>query len=165
MMYAGQIQRRETGKLLTNGTGPLNFLAEAIPQFICIKCYHRANNCGKYADVFYMSMIDVMHGHIPSPLILFTCTALRHALVEWQKNKGVHTKASNLKLKEDRPDHSNYVNYKYDVGKNASCHAATGRKLLTLSGVADTYTSLMNTWNTLLECYQQTSAKCQSVRK
>jgi len=33
--------------------------------------------------------------------------------------------------------------------------AATSRKLLTSPGVADTYTFLMNTWNTLLESYQQ----------
>jgi len=30
-----------------------------------------------------------------------------------------------------------------------------GRKLLTSPGIADTYTFLMNTWNTLLESYQQ----------
>jgi len=43
-----------------------------------------------------------------------------------------------------------------------------GRKLLTLPGVADTYTFLMNTWNTLPESYQQTvykntlaTVKCQ----
>jgi hypothetical protein len=33
--------------------------------------------------------------------------------------------------------------------------AATGPKLLTSHGVADTYTFLMNTWNTLPESYQQ----------
>jgi len=33
--------------------------------------------------------------------------------------------------------------------------AATGPKLLTLPGVADTYTVLMSTWNTLPESYQQ----------
>jgi len=32
---------------------------------------------------------------------------------------------------------------------------ATGPKLLTLPGIADTYTFLMNTWNTLPESYQQ----------
>jgi len=100
-------------------------------------------------------MIDDKDGHIPLPLIMFTCTALRHALLEWQKNKGVHPKASKSKLKVDRPDRSNYFNYKNDGGKNASCCAATGRKLLTLPGVADTYAFLMNTWNTLLESYQQ----------
>jgi len=30
-----------------------------------------------------------------------------------------------------------------------------GRKLLTLAGIADMYTFLMNTWNTLPESYQQ----------
>jgi len=38
---------------------------------------------------------------------------------------------------------------------NASCCAATGRKMLTSPGVADTYTFLMNTWNTLPVSYPQ----------
>jgi len=100
-------------------------------------------------------MIDDKDGHIPSPLIMFTCTALRHALLEWQKNKGVHPKASKSKLKADRPDRSNYFNCKNHGGKIVSCCAVTCRKLLTLPGIADTYTFLMNTWNTLPESYQQ----------
>jgi len=100
-------------------------------------------------------MIDDKDGHIPSPLIMFTCTVLCHALLEWQKNKGVHPKASKSKQKADRPDRSNYFNYNPDGGKNPSQCAATGRKLLTSPGVADTYAFLMNTWNTLPESYQQ----------
>ena len=80
---------------------------------------------------------------------MFTCTAMRHALLEWQKNKDVHLKASKSKLKADRPDRSNDFYYKNDDGKNASCCAATGRKLLTSPGVGDTYSFFMNTWNTL----------------
>jgi hypothetical protein len=155
VVYAVEMERRESRKLLTNGQRPLYFLAEAIPRFIYIKFYHRANNRGKYADGFYNSMIDDKDGHIPSPLIMFTCTALPHALLEWQKNKGVHPKASKSKLKVDRPDRSNYFNCKNDGGKIVSCGAVTGRKLLTSPGVADTYTFLMNTWNTLPESYQQ----------
>jgi len=90
-------------------------------------------------------MIDDKDGHIPSPLIMFTCTALRHALLEWQKNKGVHLNASKSKLKADRPDCSNYCNCRSDGGKIASCCAVTGRKLLTSPGVVDTYSFLMNT--------------------
>ena len=86
---------------------------------------------------------------------MFTSTALRHALLEGQKNKGVHPKASKSKLKVDRPDCLNYFHYKNDGCKNASCCAATGRKLLTPAGIADMYTFLMNTWNTLPESYQQ----------
>jgi len=71
------------------------------------------------------------------------------------KNKGVHTKASKSKLKADRPDCWNYFNCKNDGGKIASCCAVTGRKLLTPPRVADKYTFLMNTWNTLPESYQQ----------
>jgi hypothetical protein len=155
VVYAAQIQRRESRKLLTNGQRPLHFLSEAIPRFIYIKLYHRATNRGKYADGFYNSMINDKDGHIPSPLIMFTCTALLHCLLEWQKNKGVHPIASKSWLKADRPDRLNYFNHKNDGGKNASCCAATGPKLLTSPGVADTYTFLMNTWNTLPESYQQ----------
>jgi len=86
---------------------------------------------------------------------MFTCTALRHALLQWQKNKGVHPKVSKLKLKADRPDRSNYFNHNNDGGKITSCCVVTGRKLLTSPGNADTYTFLMNTWNTLPESYQQ----------
>jgi hypothetical protein len=100
-------------------------------------------------------MINHKDRHIPSPLIMFTCTALHHALLKRQKNKGVHPKASQLKLKAGRPDRSNYFNHKNDGGKNASYSAATGPKLLTSPGVADAYTFLMNTWNTLPERYQQ----------
>jgi hypothetical protein len=74
-------------------------------------------------------MIDDKDGHIPSPLIMFTCTVLHHALLEWQKNKGVHPKASKSKLKADRPDRSNYFNCKNDGGKITSCCAVMGRKL------------------------------------
>ena len=110
VVYVVQIQPRESRKLLTNGQRPLHFLAEAIPGFIYIKFYHRANNRGKYADGLYNSLINDKDGHIPLPLIMVTCTALRHAVVEWQKNKGVHPKASKSMLKADRPDHSNYFN-------------------------------------------------------
>jgi len=100
-------------------------------------------------------MIDDQDGHIPSPLVMLTCTALRHALLEWQKSKGVHPKASKSKLKADRHGRSDYFNCKNDGGKIASCCAVLGRKLLTSPGVADMYTFLMNTWNTLPESYQQ----------
>jgi len=121
-----------------------------------------------YADGFHNSIIDNKDGHILLPLIMFTCSALLHALVEWRKNKVVHPKASMSKLKADRPDHANYCNYKNGGGKNASCCAATGHKLLTSPGIADMYSFLMNTWNTLPESYQQrvfnntlATAKCQ----
>jgi len=100
-------------------------------------------------------MIDDKDVHIPSPLIMFTCTVLRHALLEWQKNNIVHPKASKSKLKADRPDRSIYFNYKNEGGKNAPCCAATGPKSLTSSGVAATYAFLMHTMNTLPESYQQ----------
>ena len=128
---------------------------EAIPQFIYIKFHHRANYRGTYAAGLYDSMIDDKDGQIPSPLKIFTCSALGHALRKWQKNKGVHLKAPKSKLKADRPDRSNNFNYKNVGGKIASCCAALGRKLLTSPGVVDTYTFLKNTRNTLPESYQQ----------
>jgi len=100
-------------------------------------------------------MIDYKDGPIPSPLIMLTCIALRHALMEWQKDKGVHPNASNSKLQADRPDRSIYINYNNDGDKNASCSAATGHKLLTSPGIAVTYTFLMDTWNTLPESDHQ----------
>jgi hypothetical protein len=102
---------------------------QAIQRWIYIQFYHRANNSGKSADGFYNSMINDNDGHIPSPLIMFTCTAVRHALLVWQKNKGVH-------LKADRPDPSNYFNYTNGGGQKGFCCAAIGRKLLTLPGIA-----------------------------
>jgi len=91
---------------------------------------------------------------MPLPLIMITCTTLRHALLEWQMNNSVHPKASKSKVKAGRPDRSNCLNYKNHGVKNTSCCAATGHKLLTSPGIADTYTVLMNTWNTLPENYQ-----------
>jgi len=154
-MYAVQIQRRECPKLLMNGQRPLYFLAESILWFVYIKIYHSVNNCGKYADGFYNSMGDDKDSHIPSPLIMFTCTTLHHDLLQWQQNKGVRPKASKSKLNADRPDRSNYFNFKDDGGENSSCCAATGRKLLTSPGVVDTDAFLTNTWNTLPESHQQ----------
>jgi hypothetical protein len=104
-------------------------------------------------------MIADNNGHIPLPLVRFTCTALRHALLEWQKNKGVHLKPSKSMLQADRPDRSTYCNYKNDSGNIASCCAATGRRLLSSPGVVDTYTFMINTWNPLPERYQQSVYK------
>jgi hypothetical protein len=143
-------------------------LAEAITGFIYIRFYHQANYRGKYADGLFNSMINNKDGNIPSPLIMFTCTELRHALLEWQKYKGVHLKSSKSKLKADRPDCSKYFNHKHDGGKIASWCAVTGRVWLTSPGVADAYRFLTNTWNALPESYQQrvynntlTTVKCQ----
>ena len=86
---------------------------------------------------------------------MFTCTALRQALLEWQKNNGVHQNASKSKLKAERPDSLNDFNCKNDGGKITCCCADTGCKLLTSPGVADRYICLMNTWNILQESYQQ----------
>ena len=74
-------------------------------------------------------MIDNKDCHIPSPLIMFTCIAWPHALLEWQKKEGVHPKPSKSKPKADRPDRSNYFNLNNDGGTYASCCAATGREL------------------------------------
>jgi hypothetical protein len=100
-------------------------------------------------------MIDDKDDHIPSQLIMFTCTALQHAILELQKINRVHPKACKSKLNPNRPDHSHYFNYQEECGKYASCCSATGRKLLTLPSIADMYAFLMNIWNALLDSYQQ----------
>jgi hypothetical protein len=92
-------------------------------------------------------------GHIASPLIMFTCPSLCDALLEWQKNKGIHPKASKSKLKAHRPDRSNYYNCMNDSGKIVSCCPVMRCMLLTSPGVAKTYTLLMYTWNTLPGSY------------
>jgi hypothetical protein len=100
-------------------------------------------------------MINIKNGHISSLLIMFTSTTLRHTLLEWQRNKYFYPKGPKSKLKEDRPDPTNNFNYLNDGGENTSCCPATGRKLLTLPGIADRYTFLINTWITLPESNQQ----------
>jgi hypothetical protein len=99
---------------------------------------------------------------------MFTSTALRHALLKWQNTIGVYPKASKLILIVDRPDCSNYFNFHNAGGENASCCTATGYKVLTLPGIVETFTFLINTWNTLPESYQQrlyqstlATVKCQ----
>jgi hypothetical protein len=82
-----------------NGQHPLYFLATGIPGFSYIKFYHQTNNPGKYADGLNNSMINNKDEYIPSPLIIYTCTVLRPVLLEWQKKKRVHLKASKSKLK------------------------------------------------------------------
>jgi hypothetical protein len=142
-----------------NGQRLLCFLAEAIPRCICIKFYHWANNRGKYGNGLYKLMIDNKDGHITSPMIMFTCTTLHHALLQWQKNKGDHSKASKSQRNADRPDRSNNFNHKNDGGQIASCCAATGRKSLTLPDAADMYTFLVHTSSTLPERYKQSVYK------
>jgi hypothetical protein len=122
--YAVQIQGRECRKLLTKAHHPLHFLVEAILVLIYIKFYHPVTNRCKNADGLYNSVIHKKYGHIPSPLIMFTCTMLRNALLEWQMHKGVHPKASKSKLKADRPDSSNYFNHQNEGDKNAACCCA-----------------------------------------
>jgi len=100
-------------------------------------------------------MIEGKGSKIPSSQSMFYCTALYRALLQWQKNNRVHPNASKSKLTADWPDRLNYLNYKNASGKNSSCCAAMGRKLLTSPGLADTYTFWTNTWNTLPESCQQ----------
>jgi hypothetical protein len=77
-------------------------LAEAILQIIYMKFHHQANNRCKFADGFCDSMIDNKDGHIPLPLIMFTCAALHHALLELQRLKAFIQKlpSQSWKLKD-----------------------------------------------------------------
>jgi hypothetical protein len=112
------------------------------------------NNRSKYADGFNISMIDEKNSHITSSLFMFTCTGLCHSFLEWQKNKGVHPKASKSQLKVCNPERSDYYNYMNNGGKIATCCTVTGHPLLISPGIADMYTFLKNTWNTLPEHFQ-----------
>jgi hypothetical protein len=100
-------------------------------------------------------MINDKDGHITLPQIMITCTALHHALLEYQKNQGVHPEALKSKVYADRPDRLNYLNHKNESGKIAPCCAVTGRKMISSLGAADTNRFFMNTCNTLLESNQQ----------
>jgi len=73
-------------------------------------------------------MIDNMDSYIPLPLIMFTCTALRHSLQEWHKNKGVWPQASKVMLKAGKLDDSNYCNNMNDGGNNTPCCGTMGCK-------------------------------------
>jgi hypothetical protein len=138
VVYMVQTQHREHRKLLMNGQHPLYFLAATMPQYISMTFHHLVNQCSKYADGSYNSMIDDNDSHTPLPLIMFTCTALRHPILKWQRNNHVHPTASKLNLKAGRPDCLYYFNYKNDDGKYIFCCIATGRKLLMLAGIAET---------------------------
>jgi len=83
-VYVVHIQCRESRQLIINGLRPLYSLAEAVQRFIYVKCFHWANNRGKYVDGFYNPMIDDKYGHIRWPLIMITITTLRRALLQWQ---------------------------------------------------------------------------------
>jgi hypothetical protein len=88
VVYTVQNKHKESRKLVTNGLHPTYFLGDATSRFNYIKFYHWSNRCGKYAHEFYISMIDGKHGHILLPLIMFTCTALHHAVLKWQMKFG-----------------------------------------------------------------------------
>jgi hypothetical protein len=111
-----------------NSQSLLHFLPEVIPKLIYVKIYHPGKNCSKYAVGCKNSMIDNEDGHIPSALIMFTCTTLCHTLLQCQRNTCLHPKGSKSKLKEDRGDDSNYFNMRNYSDKKTSCCAATERK-------------------------------------
>jgi len=76
-----QIQRRESRELLMNAQRPLYILVVVIPGYIDIKLYHQVNNVSRYADGYHHSIIDNMDGQILPPLIMYTCTVLRHTIL------------------------------------------------------------------------------------
>jgi hypothetical protein len=55
-------------------------------------------------------MIEGKDSQIPLPLVMFTCTGLRHAPLDWENNQGFQPKAFKSKLNADRPDLSNCFN-------------------------------------------------------
>jgi hypothetical protein len=112
VVYVVKIRSRITEMRLANGWRHHYFLVESFPQSIDIKFYHWVNNGGRYADGFYNSMIYGKDSHTPSALIMFACTVLHHAFLEWKNNKGVYPKASKSRPKAGRPDRSNHFKHK-----------------------------------------------------
>jgi hypothetical protein len=145
-VYVVQIQGTECRNLIKTGQRPLDIMAEVIPQVIYIILNRRVNFHSKYTDGLYNSMIDDKDVHITSPLIMFTCTVMRHAVLVWQMNKGVHSNTSQSKQIAGTPDCLNYVPYNNGAGKTTSWCTATGRKLFTSPSIADTYVLLLNAW-------------------
>ena len=43
-------------------------------------------------------MITNKEGQVPTPLIIYTCAAFRHSLMEWEKNGGAPPKARSVNL-------------------------------------------------------------------
>jgi len=69
-------------------------MVESITWFGIIKVHHRTITSGKYAAGCDDSLIDDKNSHIHRSLIMFIFNTVRHALLEWQKNKGVHPNCS-----------------------------------------------------------------------
>ena len=105
---------------MRNMKRPLWFLTEAVPNFIYIKFFRRSNSRGKYADGFYNFMIADKEGQIPTPLIIYTCAAFRHSLLEWEKNGGAPPKARSKLETQAKQNPATYFNYKNDGGSTPS---------------------------------------------
>ena len=60
------------------------FLAEEIPQYIYYQFFKRQRKRGRHAEGFHHWMRE----KVPAVLVILTCTALHHALKEWEKNGG-----------------------------------------------------------------------------
>ena len=61
------------------------FLAEEIPQYIYYQFFKRQRKRGRHAESYHHWMRE----KVPAVLVVLTCTALHHALKEWEKNGGV----------------------------------------------------------------------------
>jgi len=59
------------------------------------------NNHGNRVDGSYNSMIDDTDGDIPSPLIIITCTVLRHPLLKSQVAKDKRGSSENFQVKAE----------------------------------------------------------------
>jgi hypothetical protein len=97
-----------------NGQPSLSFLSGTVALHIDNTYSPLENNWVKSAEGFPYSMIDDKDCDIPLPLIMYTCTALHHALLVWQQHQGVRPKVGKSKLKADSLDSSNYINYMND---------------------------------------------------
>jgi len=98
---------RESRKPHTTSQRPLYIQVQAIRGYIYLKLTHQVNSWSQLAYGLYNCMIDDNDGHIPLPLVMFTCTTMRHALQKWKQNNGVPVKASKSMQKSDRLESSN----------------------------------------------------------
>ena len=90
---------------------PLVVLGRSHSRLYIYKVLHQSNNRGKYSDGFYNFMVVDNGRQMPSPLIIYTCTAFRHFLLEWKRNSGTSPKARSKLDAPTKPNPANYFNY------------------------------------------------------
>ena len=119
------------------------FLAEENPQYIFYQFFKRQRKCGKHADGFHHWMREKM----PMVLVVLTCTALYHALMEWEKNKAAPLQ------KPDTIESSGWKRGEWEYYFTQLNDGGLFSQIVTATPIflhsPEIYTQLMNTWNGL----------------